>query len=282
MRYRWPGSSPRAARPPVSGDVVSGVTEDAARAALRERLGTGARYDSAAAPARELAWARHGTAYFARKLNELRDDELDAHTLLPGWTRRHIVARVSYNARALTRLIECARTGSASGEAYASTEQRSAEVDFGATLPSRALRNLFHHTEVHLNVVWRDLSDAEWDADVRTADGRIVRARETAWMRSREVWVHAVDLDNGGSFLDFPPDLLDELLADVVASWSQRSEDADLVLAGTDRPRPVTLGTGAAATITGTTADLVRWLTGRGARRLDSSTGELPSIPPWH
>ena len=62
---------------------------------------------------------------------------------------------------------------------------------------------------MHLNVEWRDLSPAAWQAQVRTAQGRIVPAGETAWMRSREVWIHAVDLNNGGSFADFPPDLLD-------------------------------------------------------------------------
>src|SRR5690606_37166878 len=58
-----------------------------------------------------LLLARRGQAYFSRKLNELRKDELDAPSLVPGWTRRHVVAQVGYNARALTRLTEWAATG---------------------------------------------------------------------------------------------------------------------------------------------------------------------------
>ena len=54
----------------------------------------------------QLLTARRGTAFFARKLNELRDADLDAPSLLPGWTRRHVIAHVSYNARAIARLIE--------------------------------------------------------------------------------------------------------------------------------------------------------------------------------
>lgn len=253
---------------------------DQAREELRRRQGAGARYDSEKAPARELAWARSGTAYFARKLTELTDEELDGPSLLPGWTRAALVAHVGYNARALTRLCEWARTG-VETPMYASTTQRNAEIDRGATLPARALRNLFAHSEVHLNVEWRDLTDEQWDHEVRTAQGRTVPARETAWMRAREVWVHAVDLDNAGSFRDFPPDLLDELLADVLRAWERRGEKADLVLAAADRDQPVTVGTGTGPTVTGATADLVRWLTGRGARRLTSSTGELPEIPRW-
>ena len=150
-----------------------------------------------------------------------------------------------------------------------------------STLPPRALRNLFDHAAVHLSVEWRDLPDEGWDAGVRTLDGRIIPARETAWIRSREVWVHAVDLDNGGSFLDFPPDLLEALLAAVLRTWTERSEKVDLLLAPTDRPRPIQVGAGTGPTITGKMADLVRWLTGRGARRLASSTGALPGIPRW-
>lgn len=260
---------------------MSLTSEEAAREALRQRLGAGARYDSPNAPARELAWARSGTAYFARRLNELDDDELDADTLLSGWTRRQLIAHVGYNARALTRLTEWAATG-VETPMYGSDTQRNREIERGATLPARALRNLFAHSEVHLNVEWRDLSDEGWDAEVRTAQGRTVPARETAWMRTREVWVHAVDLDNGGSFLDFPPELVDELVADVQRAWARREEAVDLTLEATDRSAgPVVVGSGDGATVSGRAADLARWLTGRGARRLTSSRGELPEIPRW-
>jgi hypothetical protein len=36
--------------------------------------------------------ARHGTAFFAQRLAELTDEDLDGDTLLDGWTRRHLVA----------------------------------------------------------------------------------------------------------------------------------------------------------------------------------------------
>ena len=260
---------------------MSVTAEDAARAALRERLGAGARYDSPAAPARELLWARRGTAYFARKLNELRDDELDAPS--PG-------TRLDEAAPDRPCRLQCPGPVPARGrgphrgrdaDVRLGRGTRKAEIDLGSTLPPRALRNLFDHAAVHLSVEWRDLPDEGWDAGVRTLDGRIIPARETAWIRSREVWVHAVDLDNGGSFLDFPPDLLEALLAAVLRTWTERSEKVDLLLAPTDRPRPIQVGAGTGPTITGRMADLVRWLTGRGARRLVSSTGALPGIPRW-
>lgn len=225
---------------------MSTAVEEAARAALRERQGAGARYDAPSAPAGTLALARRGTAYFARKLNELSDADLYGPSLVPGWTRAHVVAHVGYNARALARLTETARTGVAM-PMYESPEARAAEIELGATLPARALRNLFDHAEVHLNVEWRDLTDAGWDA---TVDG--VAIGETPWMRAREIWIHAVDLDNDGSFLDMPPELLDRLVPELAAE------------------------AGIASLPAGAPADLARWLSGRGARRL---AGNLPEVP---
>ena len=162
-----------------------------------------------------LLLARRGTAYFARKLNELRDDEFDAPSLLPGWSRRHLIAHVGYNARAIVRLTEWADTG-IEQPMYESSEARWREIEYGATLSPVALRNLSEHAAVHLNVQWRDLSDDAWRADVRTSQGRVVPASTTVWMRTREVWLHAVDLNNGGSFTHFPAALIDRICA---AGW---------------------------------------------------------------
>jgi maleylpyruvate isomerase len=236
-----------------------------------------------------LLLARRGQAYFSRKLNELRNDELDAPSLVAGWTRRHVVAHVGLNARALTRLTEWAATG-VETPGYASPGERDQEIEFAATLPARALRNLCAHAAVHLDVEWRDLPEEAWHAPVRTALGRVVPASETVWMRTREVWVHAVDLDNGGSFGDFPAELVDALLADVVGAWRRRLGPAGLpplVLEPTDREDTYPLvpdGTASAGTVTlrGTAAALARWATGRGAAGvLASDGGAVPPPPRW-
>ncbi len=244
-----------------------------------------------------LLLARRGQAYFSRKLNELRNDQLDAPSLVAGWTRRHVIAHVGLNARALTRLTEWAATG-VETPMYASPTQRDEEIEFAATLPARALRNLCAHAAVHLDVEWRDLP--AWHAQVRTALGRVVPASETVWMRTREVWVHAVDLDSGGSFDDFPAELVDALLADVVGAWRRRlGPDGlpPLVLEPVDREvthalasdgttpdgtTPAGTVTGGTVTLRGTAADLTRWATGRGpAGVLAPGGGAVPAPPRW-
>lgn len=174
-----------------------------ARAKLRERLGAGARYDSPAAPVRELLWARRGTAYFARKLNQLSDEQLDLPSRVRGWSRRHVVAHVGYHARALSRLVEGARKGERRETVVNDVNE---DVDFGSTLPPHALRYLFQHSEVHLNVEWRDLGEAGWAAEIEAHDGRAVAIVTTPFLRAKTVWMSALDLAADGSLDDLPPD----------------------------------------------------------------------------
>jgi maleylpyruvate isomerase len=230
-----------------------------------------------------LLHARRGTAFFARKLNELTDDELDGGSLLPGWTRRHVVAHVGYNARAIARLVEWAATG-VETPMYPSAEARNHEIDFGATLPPIALRNLFDHSAIHLNVEWRDLAADAWHHKVKTAQGRIVPAEETVWMRTREVWVHAVDLDNGASFSDIPAPVLARLLRDITGAWKTRGTDQGLIVRVTGRQQDLVFGdTGAEdpVTVSGTLADVSSWATGRGTATVTASrAGTITAVPP--
>jgi maleylpyruvate isomerase len=227
-----------------------------------------------------LLQARRGTAFFARKLNELSDAELDGGSLLPGWTRRHLTAHVGYNARAIARLIEWAATG-VETPMYSSPEARNHEIDFGATLSPIALRHLFDHSAVHLNVEWRDLPEDAWHHKVKTAQGRIVPAEETVWMRTREVWMHAVDLNNGATFSDIPAPVLERLLRDITGAWKTRGTDAGLLVKVTGAD--ATFGDTDAAdptVVTGALAGVVQWAAGRGADGVEAVRSSVSSIVP--
>ena len=230
-----------------------------------------------------LLLARRGQAYFSRKLHELRDGEFDAPSLLPGWSRRHVAAHVGFNARAVSRLVRWAATG-VETPMYDSTSQRDDEIAFGATLPVEAIRNLSDHAAVHLNVEWRDLPADCWTNEVRTAQGRMVPVSETIWMRTREVWLHAVDLDNGGRVEHFPSELIDLLLEDLVRVWLRKGAPA-IVLEPTDRPQTYRVSddvAGDALVVRGTAVDLVAWGTGRGRRGVLTADGTpAPAAPTW-
>lgn len=223
--------------------------------------------------------AREGTAYFAQRLAVLTDQDLDAPSLLERWTRRHLVAHVGYNAAALCRILDWAATGIET-PMYESMEQRTREIDEGATLSPGSLRNLFTHTAAQLDEKWRHLPEPAWEAEVRTAQGRLVPAAETAWMRTREVWIHAVDLGNGGRFEDFPDVVLGSLLDDIVGMWRRKGEGAGLALE-VDGRRLVVVQDDVPPTdvVVGPLASVVRWASGRGAIGLTAGADRLP--PRW-
>ncbi|WP_299056250.1 maleylpyruvate isomerase family mycothiol-dependent enzyme [uncultured Nocardioides sp.] len=219
----------------------------------------------------DLAAVRLGTAYFRRALLHVADDDLAGPSLLDGWSRAALVAHVGYNARALARLVEWAATG-VENPMYASPEVRNEEIAYGASLRPIALRNLAEHAAIDLDVRWRDLPDERWSWTVRTAQGREVPASETVWMRMREVWLHAVDLDSGARVRDVPAPVLERLLRDVVGMWSRRDAIEVAVVAD-----DVQVGDPSSAqrVVKASLPDAVAWATGRG-----TLPGEDPA-PRW-
>lgn len=177
---------------------------NAARDALRARQGAGARYDAETAPQGDLLLARRGTAYFARKLNELPDEDLAAPSLRDGWSRRQLIAHVSLQARAMALALKVLREPLMAEEA-----EWQPDLALAATLPARALRHLFDHAVKHLDVEWRDLPAAAWDGPPIMLAGEEISPRDTPDLRARDIWRAAMELGSGGRREDVPKPLRD-------------------------------------------------------------------------
>jgi maleylpyruvate isomerase len=163
-----------------------------------------------------LRWTRDGTALFLGAVDRLAEPEYDAPSLLPGWTRKHLLAHVAANAEALGNLVHWAATGEAT-PMYASPEERAAGIERGPRMSGTELAAWVTSSAVTLRAAMDDLTEAQWQAEVVTAQGRPVPATEVPWLRSREMFVHAVDLGSGVSFRDLPGDFLQALVTDIAA-----------------------------------------------------------------
>jgi maleylpyruvate isomerase len=201
-----------------------------------------------------LAWISTGTALCIRAMS---DADLSAPSLLPGWTRKHVVAHLSANAEAIGNLLYWAKTGEEK-HMYSSPEQRAADIAAGARKPAPELRSWFRESAHALMAEMAQLTDAQWQRPILTAQGRHVLAIEAPWMRSREVMVHAVDLGTGLTFTNLSGDFLEELCADIRA---KRGNVPDL---------------------RGPLAEVAAYLAGRpyeGVRSSDGNPAAPP--PPW-
>ena len=225
------------------------------------------------------SWMDTGTALFTATVDGLTDADLAAAALLPGWSRRHVVAHVALNAQALRRLVRWARTGEPT-LMYASAEQRAGDIEEAAAWTPARLRSSLADTAVQLATDLDRLPPGRWAAEVKTAQGRTITAREIPWLRTREVAVHAVDLAAGVDFEDLPGELCAAIVTDVARLRSSRGHDPALRLRSGDQAWLVT-GAGEPAQVEGTPPALARWLTGRGTSGLTVGGGLLPPLSPW-
>lgn len=182
-------------------------------------------------------WMDHGTQLLLDAVDRLHDAAFDSATGLPGWTRRHVIAHVHFNAEALRRLVSWAHTGRPCAM-YEGPDQRNAEIEAGAKLTATELRELVRSSAKALAADLDALPETSWTNEVVTAQGRTVPAVKIPWLRTREVTIHAIDLDVGSDFDDIPAPLLRALINDVIT-------------------RRITTGEG---------PTLARWLTGRATR----------------
>lgn len=202
--------------------------------------------------ARVHEWIDEGTALCRTALVDLA-----APSSLPGWTRRYVAAHLSLNAEALGNLVHWARTGD-ERPMYPSADARNAGIEAGALRPEDELRTWFDESAQILAGAFAELTDDQWQAPVRTAQGAPIPATRIPWMRSREVLIHAVDLGTGVTFADLPDDFLQALCEDI---RTQRGDVPEL---------------------RGPLPELTAYLSGRPYEDVRTTDGHLAApLPPW-
>jgi maleylpyruvate isomerase len=230
---------------------------------------------------RSREWARAGTEFFLQQLDLLADAESALPSLLPGWSRAHVAGHVARNADALGRMVEWARTGIET-PMYRDAAQRQQEIEQSARLAPPDLRNDVRTTAQRLDDAANALDDEHWVTKVRSAKGRLIDAAEIPWMRVREVWLHAIDLDAGASIHDLPSDVVDCLLDDVIDSFAGRDGRPSLLITAVDRGRRWEIPGDRPTPVAGPAAALLGWLVGRSdGQPLEVDAESLPRLPAW-
>jgi maleylpyruvate isomerase len=165
---------------------------------------------------------------------------------------------------------------------YPDTGARAAEIALGARWRAQRLRSFVELEQDELAAALEQLDNDHLATEVVTAQGRHVPAAVLPWLRTREVWIHAVDLHPEADFSDFPPALLDELMVDVLR-WRREVRGETVRVRPTDRDLAPALDEPAPpGWVEGRAADLVRWLTGRGAANIQTSNhSALPTLGAW-
>jgi maleylpyruvate isomerase len=220
---------------------------------------------------------RDGTGRVLACVAGLPDAALTGPTALPGWTRRYLLAHLAANAEALRNLVHWARSGE-ERPMYGSPEQREEDIAAGALRPADDLRAWLTASADDLAGDLAGLSGDDWEAKIVTAQGLTRPAAEIPWMRAREVYIHAIDLNAGIGWADLPADFLAALLDEVTARRSAVGGGPALALAATDTGDSWTVaGAGTPVPVSAPLARLAGYLAGRPVPGLEAA----PALPPW-
>ncbi|SCL69682.1 maleylpyruvate isomerase [Micromonospora citrea] len=212
----------------------------------------------------------------------LDDAGVAAASLLPGWTRGHVLAHLARNADAMVNLLTAARTGEPV-PMYASAQARDAEIEAGAARPPDEHLDDLRRSADRFTEAVAAMPVEAWAATVQTRRGPWP-ATMLVWGRLREVEVHHVDLDAGYRPADWPEAFAHRLLHEVADGLAARADVPPMVLRFDGSRHEVVVGDPAAApTVTGSAPELAAWLIGRSPGTVLTVTpdGPLPQPPEW-
>lgn len=211
----------------------------------------------------------------------LTDEQLSGPSLLPGWSRAHVVAHLALNAEALAATLEGVATDR-SVPMYPSQEARDADIEeLAAGSPDDLRSRLVDATDRFAEAVAALPDERAGTRIERVPGGPTFRAGTVALMRWREVEIHHADLDAGYSRADWT----DEFAVALLDSMAHRPWLRPGRLEATDLGREWEYGDPAGddvPTITGHARDLGWWATGRGAGEgLTTDHDTLPEVQGW-
>jgi maleylpyruvate isomerase len=133
----------------------------------------------------------------------ITEPDLRESSLLPGWTRAHVLAHLTRGADAMRNLLIGARTGRGR-PAYASAEAREAGIEAGARMTAIDLTTELADSAMALRTVARQLPDAAWGDSVQVLGSAPFPAHELLTRRLVEVELHHCDLGTGYAPADWP------------------------------------------------------------------------------
>jgi maleylpyruvate isomerase len=122
--------------------------------------------------------------------------DLRAPSLLPGWSRAHVLSHLARGADAMRNLLRGARAGQ-DRPAYASPQARDADIDRSAAAEAKDLVDDLVGSALALRTVARQLPDAAWRYQVQMPDSPRFPAGQLLARRLAEVELHHCDLGVG-------------------------------------------------------------------------------------
>jgi len=129
----------------------------------------------------------------------LTDDECREPSLLPDWSRGHVLTHLARNADSHVQLLLSAGRGEI-GAQYPSVAIRNHDIEDGAGRNAGELTADLRKSIYALEANWAGATSTAWEGQGRTLSGNVIEMYSLVFLRWREVEIHHADLGLGFNF----------------------------------------------------------------------------------
>jgi maleylpyruvate isomerase len=211
----------------------------------------------------------------------LSDADLRAPSLLPGWTRGHVLTHIARNADGLSNVVRSGVTGE-HVPMYESRERRDSDIEDGSGRSPADIEADIESSAERLLALLADVPADRLDTVVPTGRGWDLPLHDVPWMRLREVSYHHVDLAAGFGFADLPDEVLRRGLRECSSRLTATPGAQVTARLADGTSLELTIGDGAVP-VDGPAGAALAWLTGRSGGDGLTTAGDvpLPALPSW-
>ena len=205
------------------------------------------------------------------------DTDVRAPSLLPGWTRAHVLTHVARNADGIAATLGGALRGEQVPRYPEGPEGRNRDIEDGARRGAGELLADLRESAERLDRAFAAVADAgAWDAPTE----HDLPAAQWVTARWREVEIHRVDLAGSYRAADWPPEFIALELPKPVAGLGERAETALRLEVSESRSPDLAghsweVGEGERTAVIGPDWALLAWALGRP----DATGGTLSAQP---
>ena len=154
-------------------------------------------------------------------LGSLTDDQCREDSLLPNWSRGHVLTHLARNADSHVHLLQCAVRGEI-GQQYPSVEKRNSDIESGSGRTAEELVMDLRLSIYGLEAAWASANEKTWSGQGRNLGGRTIEMSSLVFLRWREVEIHHADLNLKLGYEDLTPLYVRLELDQQIMLWRSR------------------------------------------------------------
>jgi maleylpyruvate isomerase len=190
----------------------------------------------------EVAEARHAMIAAHHRLMETllgTEGDVTRPSRLKDWSVGHVLTHLARNADSAVRRLLGATQGRVVTQYEGGAQGRAGEIEAGYRRPwAEQVFDLASSSRVLEDLVGQ-LPDAVWDFETPSTAGELQSGLLVLRRRTREVIIHHTDLGLGFEPDQWPPEMVSELISDLLPTLGDRTDPSELAAWLADRsPAP--------------------------------------------